>query len=83
MKGKQIPPIKGDAYKMLDLLVHGFQQGRRVPASELAALSESGRIRPLTDALDRPGLGPLRRLIREFKDGRSKYLEISDIGPGN
>jgi DNA-binding phage protein/transcriptional regulator with XRE-family HTH domain len=78
-----LPHIKGDAYNMLDLLIKGFYQGRRVPASELAALSESKRIRPLIDALERPGFDPLFRRIRISKVGRNKFLEILDTNPGH
>lgn len=82
VNGKALPDMRGDAYKMLARLVEGFQQGRKVTASELAALSESKRLRPLTDALDRPGFEPLRRLIRETKEGRNKFLELRAAGPG-
>jgi plasmid maintenance system antidote protein VapI len=83
VNGKKLPDMKGDAYKMLDRIINDFKRGLKTPVSELAALSESGRIRPLTDALDRPGFKPLRRLFHESKEGRNKFIEIKDLDPGD
>ena len=77
LDGKPLADLNGEACDMLGLLVVAFEKADpKVPASKLASLAESGRLRPLTKALDRPDLKPLRERIRETKEGRIKFLEI-------
>jgi hypothetical protein len=76
LDGEPLSIMKGVAYKMLERVRDGFLEGIPVPACDLAALSESTRIRPLTDALDRPGFKALKRRIRISKVGRKKFIEI-------